>query len=125
MKGGGPIQTVTIDGRNFSVAHDAEASRKLGGYEKERQMNGDGTSRPVLTRVPGTISGLSISIDDDREDQEFLTDIQNDFTDVDISVTFVDGTVYGGKGSIEGEAIKSSSTGLMEITLTCPKWEKQ
>ncbi len=41
---GGSIESVTLDGRTFAVAADAEAQRKLGGFENEVQANGDGTA---------------------------------------------------------------------------------
>ena len=39
---GGSIESVTLNGRPFPVAADAEAQRKLGGWENEVQANGDG-----------------------------------------------------------------------------------
>ena len=55
---GGSIQSISIRGRIFPVASDAEANKKLGGFENEVQANGDGTARKVMTRVPWSIDGL-------------------------------------------------------------------
>ena len=71
---GGSIESVNLSGREFAVAADAEAQRKLGGFENEVQANGDGTARLIKTRVPLSLDGLTIEIDDDRGDQEFLQD---------------------------------------------------
>ena len=62
------IESVTLDGREFPVASDAEAQRKLGGFENEFQANGNGTGRTIKTRVGWSLSGATISIDDDRGD---------------------------------------------------------
>ena len=67
---GGSIESVNLSGREFAVAADAEAQRKLGGFENEVQANGDGTARLIKTRVPLSLDGLTIEIDDDRGDQE-------------------------------------------------------
>ena len=72
---GGSIQSVSIRGRLFAVASDAEANKKLGGFENEVQANGNGTARLVKTRVPWSIDGLQIEIDDNRADHEFLKEI--------------------------------------------------
>ena len=74
---GGSIESITLDGRNFAVAADAEAQRKLGGFENEVQSNGDGTARLIKTRVPLSLDGLTLEIDDDRADQEFLQELSN------------------------------------------------
>ena len=81
MSVGGSIESITLDGRNFSVAADAEVQRKLGGFENEVQANGDGTARTIKTRVPLSLDGLTVDIDDDQGDAEFLQALQdrNDF----------------------------------------------
>jgi len=37
---GGSIESITLGGREFAVAADAESQRKLGGWENEVQANG-------------------------------------------------------------------------------------
>ena len=49
---GGSIESVSIGGRPFTVASDADATRDLGGYTSETRANGDGTTRDILTRKP-------------------------------------------------------------------------
>jgi hypothetical protein len=77
---GGSIESVSLNGRNFAVAADAEAQRKLGGFENEVMANGDGTARLIKTRVPLSLDGLTVEVDDDRGDQEFL----HDLTDINV-----------------------------------------
>jgi len=106
---GGPIESISLDGRNFAVAADAEIQRKLGGMENEAQPNGDGTSRLVKTRVSPMFSGLVVEVDDSRGDHEFLQDLadRNDFFAV--AVTYASGVTYQGRGQISGELQVSSA----------------
>ena len=61
---GGPIASVSLRGRYFSVAEDAESNRKLGGFKNEIQMNGDKTGRLIKSAVPWSADGLTLSCDD-------------------------------------------------------------
>lgn len=117
---GGSIEAITLDGRNFAVAADAEGQRKLGGFENEVQSNGDGTARVIKTRVPLGIDGLTIEIDDDRGDQEFLQALadRNDF--FPIALSYPSGAVYQGSAQIVGENPASSQSATAAISLMGP-----
>lgn len=117
---GGSIESVTLDGREFPVAADAESQRKLGGFENEVQANGDGTARPIKTRVPWSIDGLTIEVDDSRGDHEFLQALsdRNDFWAV--SITYASGIVLQGTGQITGEMQVSSQNATAEVSLMGP-----
>ena len=117
---GGPIQEVSIRGRTFAVAADASASRKLGGYESEYQPNGDGSARKVQSRVSWMISGLSLAIDDNRGDQEFLQEISDSPGDIDVAVTFASSDVYQGRGSVTGELAFDSQNSTAAVELSGP-----
>lgn len=114
---GGSIESVQIDGRNFSVAADAESNRKLGGFENEKQANGDGTTRTVKTRVPWKLDGISLSIDDARGDLEFLQARQNGNVDFACIITYASGISYQGTGTITGEVQASSQNATAPIVL--------
>jgi len=117
---GGSIESVNLSGREFAVAADAEAQRKLGGFENEVQANGDGTARLIKTRVPLSIDGLTIEIDDDRGDQEFLQDLadQNDYWP--LGITYASGITYQGTAQIVGENPASSQNATAAISLMGP-----
>ena len=117
MSVGGSIESITLEGRNFAVAADAEAQRKLGGFENEVQANGNGTARLIKTRVPLAINGLQIEIDDARDDQEFLQDLTNRNDFFAIAITFASGSTYQGTAQLvdEFQVSSQSSTGAVSL----------
>lgn len=117
---GGSIESISIRNRLFAVASDADATRKLGGFENEIQLNGDGTARQVKTRVPWMLGGLTVDIDDDRADQEFLKEIQDGKGFVPITITFVSGTTYQAKGQITEAVDYSSQNATASVSLAGP-----
>lgn len=120
MTVGGSIESITIAGRNFAVASDADSTRKLGGFENEVQANGNGTARIVKTRVPWSLDGVTVEINDDRGDQEFLKGISDRNTFVPIAITFASGKVYQADGTVTGEIGASSQSATAGITLGGP-----
>lgn len=117
---GGSIQSISIRGRIFPVASDAEANKKLGGFENEVQANGDGTARLIKTRVPWSIEGLQIEINDARADHEFLKEIADSQEFVAITMELASGVVYQGDGQIVDEVTASSQNATAEIKLMGP-----
>lgn len=100
---GGSIESITLDGRTFSLPSDTEVQRKLGGFENEVLANGDGTARHTKTQTPWSLDGIVVGVADDNGDQEFLKELsaRNDFFPV--AITLVSGLVYQGSGMITGE----------------------
>lgn len=117
---GGSIESVNIMGRDFAVAADAEAQRKLGGWENEVQSNGNGTARIIKTRVPLAISGLTVECDDSRGDHEFLQEVQNMPDFVVISITYASGSTYQGRATLVDETQASSQSATASISLSGP-----
>lgn len=117
---GGSIESVTLEGRTFPVPADAEASRKLGGFENEVQANGDGSARLIKTRVPLSLDGLTVAIDDDNGDQEFLQELadRNDF--FVLAITYASGVTYQATAQIVGEFTSSSQNATAAISLMGP-----
>lgn len=114
---GGPIVGLTLSGRYFSVAEDAESNRKLGGFENEVPMNGDGTGRLVKTRVPWSADGLTVACDDDNDDQQFLQSLadRNDFFAA--TVDYASGSIFQGNAQIVGEIAFSSKQATATVGL--------
>jgi|SRR5690554_705525 len=117
---GGSIESVTIRGRLFPVAADAEAQRKLGGWENEVQSNGDGSARIIKTRVPMSITGLVLEVDDDRGDQEFLQDVANAQDFVPVGITYASGVTYQGRAIVTDELQGSSQSSTASVSLSGP-----
>jgi len=117
---GGSIESLTLDGRNFVVASDAEANRKLGGFENEVQSNGDGTARLIKTRVPLSLDGMTVEIDDDRGDHEFLQALSDRPDFWPVAITYASGTTYQGTAQIVGETQASSQNATASLSLMGP-----
>lgn len=117
---GGSIESVSIRGRLFPVAADADVNRKVGGFENEVQPNGDGTARLIKTRVSWMLDGLTVEIDDNRADHEFLQEIAdgNDF--VPITITLASGVTWQGTGTIVGEFQMSTQAATAQLSLGGP-----
>jgi len=103
MSTGGPIEEISLDGRSFSVAADADTQRKLGGFENEVAPNGNGTARMLKTRVPWSLTGINVDINDDNNDHEFLQALADGQRYFPVAVTYASGAVYQGTGQITGE----------------------
>lgn len=117
---GGSIESVGLDGREFEVAADAEAQRKLGGFENEVQSNGGGGARIIKTRVALKYDGLVIVIDDSRGDQEFLQELADRTDFFPITVTHASGITYQGEAMITGENPASTQNATAPVTLEGP-----
>lgn len=114
---GGSIEAVSLDGREYPVAADADSNRDLGGFNNEIQMNGNGSAREIKTRVPSGFDGLSLEIDDDQGDLEALQDFANRPGLKPVIVTYVSGISYQGVCQIVGEIKASSQTTTAPIAL--------
>lgn len=117
---GGSIEEVTINGRVFAVAADADVTRQLGGFNNEKQSNGNGSTRTIKTRVPWQLNGLTVNIDDSLGDHEFLQNLANLNDDFAVSITYLSGEVYQGTGQITGELVANSQNTLATVNLQGP-----
>lgn len=117
---GGSIESVSISGRNFPVAADADSQRKLGGTENEIETNGDGSGRQIKTRVPWKVDGLMLTIDDSRADHEFLQALADGPEYYPIAVSYASGIIYQGTGQITGEFQVGNQAQTGSITLSGP-----
>jgi hypothetical protein len=117
---GGSIESITLNGRNFGVAADAESQRKLGGFENEVMSNGNGTARIIKTRVPLSIDGLTVECDDSRGDHEFLQSLSNANDFFPVAITYASGATYQGRAMITGELQASSQNATAAVSLMGP-----
>ena len=117
---GGSLETLAINGREFPVAADAEAKRKLGGWENEVEINGDGSARIIKTRVPLSLEGIVLEVDDDKGDHEFLQDIVDGKAFVPIVLTYGSGGSWQGTAIITGDNSHNSKSTTIEVNLKGP-----
>lgn len=106
---GGPVTEISVGGRIFTSASDADVSVDLGGFTPTREMNGNGTSRKIKTPKPWMCEGVQVSVDSDNGDLEFLQANANSNSDSVFTVTFADGNVYQGSGSVDGDVKLSTA----------------
>lgn len=117
---GGSIESVSLGGRNFPVAADAETERKLGGWENEVQANGDPSARLIKTRMPLSITGLVVECDDSRGDHEFLQDLANLNDFFALGITYASGLTYQGRAQIVDELKANSKNATATVSLSGP-----
>ncbi len=123
---GGPIEEVTIDGRRFPVAADAEAERDLGGFTNEVSPNGDGSARLLKTRKPWKLGGLTLEMNSNRGDHEYVQTKADSKEFFPLTVTQCDGAVYAGTGQITGDIKASAMKATCGVEFSGPKkLEKQ
>ena len=117
---GGSLEGLHLDGRIFAIAADAESNRKLGGFENEVVANGDGSARIIKTRVPLSLDGLTVEVDDDRGDHEFLQDLADRKDFFPIALVYASGITYQGTAIITSEMQASSQSTTAEVSLMGP-----
>lgn len=117
---GGSIESITVAGRYFAVAADAESNRKIGGFENEVASNGDGTAREIKTRVPLSLDGLTLVIDDDKGDGEYLQDQADSIGFKPLGITYASGVTYTGSAKIVGELSISSMNATAAVSFAGP-----
>lgn len=117
---GGSLESVTIKGREFPVAADAEAQRKIGGFENEVEANGNGSARLIKTRVPLSLEGVVVEVDDSRGDQEFLQEAANEKDFFPIALTYASGITWQGTAQITGDFQASSQKATAPINFMGP-----
>ncbi len=121
MATGGSIESVTLNGRTFSVAADADAERNLGGFSNVVDPNGDETARLLKTRQPWSITGLTLAMDDLGGDPEFLQSLRDINGFFPISVTFASGAIYQGTGQITDDTPTATATATAAVALSGPR----
>lgn len=117
MATGGSIEEITLAGRVFAVAADADITISRGNDSNETQMNGNNTGRKIKTPMPWKLAGIVAAVDHTTDDAEFLQNLA-DGEDFAVSITLADDTVLNATGGIEGELTFSSqnTTALFDLS---------
>ena len=120
MTVGGSLEGVTLRGRYFTATADADSSRQLGGWSNEQQDNGDGSARLIKTRKGWKITGLTLNINDNNGDQEYLQELMNLKDFFPITVHYANREIYSGVGQIVDDQETSSMNATGGVTLQGP-----
>lgn len=118
MATGGSIESITLAGREFAVAADAESTRDLGGYTNEAMPNGNGTVRQKKTRKSWNLTVGGVEVDDTRGDHEFLQGLANRASPFPVTATYVSGVTYQGTGFIVGDLAANSTNTSVDLVLS-------
>jgi hypothetical protein len=122
---GGSVAKVTLKGRMFAIAADADVTLKLGGFENEVQANGNGTVRGIKKRVPSMAESVTLSVDSDSDDLTFLQDLANLDALFPVEYVMANGSIYSGEQQITGELKYSSQNATATVTLSGGTLAKQ
>jgi len=115
---GGSIENVSIDNQLFAVAADADATMSLGGYTNEIQPNGDKTSRIIKTVMPWSVTGLTLSVDDNAANHEFLQQIADGNVYVPITIRLASQVTYQGTGTIVDNLERSTTSATVTVSMS-------
>lgn len=111
----GPVESVTIDGRRFTVDGEADIAQAMAGFTNEVKPNGDGSQRLVKTRKVGRGNGFPLVMDDARDDETFIQERMDSKEFFTIDFTKVDGAVWSGPGQIVEDPETSTKEGTKEV----------
>lgn len=121
---GGDVRQFSIKGREFDVAPEASFTYRLSGFNTETKVTGNGKSVNTQTRKIAGIRGMSVSIDPESGDLEFLQDIQNAGLSVPVTMTLASGNTYSGSLSINGDLDGNTGDGKAEMDLLGARFER-
>lgn len=121
---GGDIRQISIKGREMDPAPEGSCTFMVTGFNLETKITGNGRGVNTQTRKVAGIKGLSLSVDPDGKDQEFLQDVQNSGLFVPVNLTLASGKTYSGQLAVNGDLAASTSDGKVEVDLLGPKFEQ-
>ena len=114
----GPLVEFSLGGRVFTCSGDTDANIDLGGFTKTRRINGNGTTRPNKTPKPWMVESVNTDIDNDNGDLEFLQANANGNSEVAMTFTYADGSIYQGTGGVEGDVKLSTANQTAPIAFS-------
>ena len=120
----GDIRQFTINGREFDPAPETNATIMLAGFRNESAPTGNGEQHTTQRRKLGGIDGMSVSLDNTRQDLEFIQGISDAGTPVPVTLTLADGITYAGELAIEGDVNPNSGEGTLELAFRGKTFEQ-
>jgi hypothetical protein len=114
---GGSVLECSLRGRLLIPTADCDVKLKLGGSSNDRESNGNSTGRLIKTSEAGSVEGLAIEIDHDRDDLSFLQEVCDGTEFVDFSITLASGHTYQGKVQLQELPPLSTKSTTAELKL--------
>lgn len=111
----GDIRQFTIQGREFDPAPETDVTIILAGFNNESQPTGNGQLHTTQRRKLGGFDGMTVSLDNGRQDLEFIQSIGDAGAEVPVTLTLADGVTYSGQLTLEGELQPNMGEGTVEI----------
>ena len=122
---GGDIRQLMIKGREFDVkGEDANVNIDLGGFSDEADINGNGTMHITQRRKAAGFSDCPVSIDDTRQDLEYLQEIANQGEGAPVTITLASGITYAGPLIPIGDLAKATGDGTLSLEMRGSKFEQ-
>jgi len=107
-----------VGSRIFQVKGGEDVTFDLGGYTGERMVTGIGGGHKSLVAKAWMVENAVLETVPGDGGVEFLQDISNSTLDATIEISHINGTVYKGKGSIEGDIKQGNKEGFTTVTFS-------
>ncbi len=107
-----------VGNRTLAVQSDQGITFDIGGYQGERQTNGNLTGHKKQTAKPWMLEGLQVEIDMANQDLEYMQAVSDSPVDAVFTWQHIDGFVYKMTGSVEGEVKYDSNSGYLPLALS-------
>lgn len=112
----GDIRQFTWYGRALSIkGGDANVNVDVGGFSNEAEPNGDGTMHVRQRRKLPGFSDLPVSVDDNRQDLEFIQGKADVGEAGPCTLTLASGVVYSGNLVPVGDIMKATGDGTLTL----------
>ncbi len=122
---GGDIRQLMVKGREFDVkGEDANVNIDLGGYSDEAGISGNGTMHLTQRRKVAGFSDCPVSIDDSRQDLEYLQDLADAGELAPTTITLASGITYSGALIPAGDLAKATGDGTLSLEMRGSKFEQ-
>ena len=121
----GDIAQLMIQGRELDVkGEDANVNIDLGGFSNEAGISGNGTMHVTQRRKVAGFSDCPVSIDDSRQDLEYLQAIVDLGLLVPVTITLAAAITYAGSLIPVGDLAKATGDGTLSLEMRGPKFEQ-
>ncbi len=121
----GDIAQLMIQGRELDVkGEDANVNIDLGGFSNEAGISGNGTMHVTQRRKVAGFSDCPVSIDDSRQDLEYLQAIVDLGLLVPVTITLASAITYAGSLIPVGDLAKATGDGTLSLEMRGPKFEQ-